>query len=91
MAFFRVNIRLKWVIIPFCRCSKILGEAGKQKNFTTNVLKILVLKSSSEQIFSRKLPLGAPVWSSNKHRIPLIGCGVYGDVYSRAAFDLANG
>ena len=28
---------------------------------TTNVPKILVLKSSSEQIFSRKLPLGAPV------------------------------
>ena len=31
------------------------------RNFTTNVPKILVLKSSSEQIFSRKLPLGAPV------------------------------
>ena len=32
---------------------------GRQaRNFTTNVLKILVL--SSEQIFSRKLPLGAP-------------------------------
>ena len=38
---------------------------GRQaRNFTTNVPKILVLKSSSEQIFSRKLPLGAPdtVW-----------------------------
>ena len=35
---------------------------GRQaKNFTTNVPKILVLNSSSEQIFSRKLPLGAPV------------------------------
>ena len=35
---------------------------GRQaKNFTTNVPKILDLKSSSEQIFSRKLPLGAPV------------------------------
>ena len=35
---------------------------GRQaRNFTTNVPKILVLKSSSEQIFSRKLPLGAPV------------------------------
>ena len=34
---------------------------GKQaRNFTTNVPKILVLKSSSEQIFFRKLPLGAP-------------------------------
>ena len=34
---------------------------GRQaRNFTvTNVPKILVLKSSSEQIFSRKLPLGA--------------------------------
>ena len=31
MAFFRVKIRWKWVIIPFCRCSKILGEAGKQE------------------------------------------------------------
>ena len=35
---------------------------GRQaRDFTTNVPKILVLKSSSEQIFSRKLPLGAPV------------------------------
>ena len=34
---------------------------GKQaRNFTTNAPKILDLKSSSEQIFSRKLPLGAP-------------------------------
>ena len=36
------------------------------RNFTTNVPKILVLKSSSEQIFSRKLPLGAPETSSAK-------------------------
>ena len=36
-------------------------RTGRQAiNFTTNVPKILVLKSSSEQIFSRKLPLGAP-------------------------------
>ena len=35
---------------------------GRQAgNFTTNAPKILGLKSSSEQIFSRKLPLGAPV------------------------------
>ena len=35
---------------------------GRQaRNFATNVPKILDLKSSSEQIFSRKLPLGAPV------------------------------
>ena len=34
---------------------------GRQaRNFTTNGPKILDLKSSSEQIFSRKLPLGAP-------------------------------
>ena len=34
---------------------------GRQaRNLTTNVPKILVPKSSSEQIFSRKLPLGAP-------------------------------
>ena len=36
-------------------------RSGRQaRNFTTNVKKILVLKSSSERIFSRKLPLGAP-------------------------------
>ena len=34
---------------------------GRQaRDFTTNAPKILDLKSSSEQIFSRKLPLGAP-------------------------------
>ena len=34
---------------------------GRQaRNFTTNAPKTLDLKSSSEQIFSRKLPLGAP-------------------------------
>ena len=34
---------------------------GRQaRNLTTNAPKILDLKSSSEQIFSRKLPLGAP-------------------------------
>ena len=34
---------------------------GKQaRDFTTNAPKILDLKLSSEQIFSRKLPLGAP-------------------------------
>ena len=30
------------------------------RNFTTDAPKILDLKSSSEHIFSRKLPLGAP-------------------------------
>ena len=34
---------------------------GRQaRNFTTNVSKILDLKSSSEQIYFRKLSLGAP-------------------------------
>ena len=34
---------------------------GRQaRNVTTNAPKILDLKSPSEQIFSRKLPLGAP-------------------------------
>ena len=32
----------------------------QERNFTTNNPKILDLKSSSEQIFSRKLSLGAP-------------------------------
>ena len=38
---------------------------GRQaRNFTTNVSKILDLKSSSEQINFRKLSLGAPVEGS---------------------------
>ena len=32
----------------------------KASNFTTNAPKVLDLKSSSGQIFPRKLPLGAP-------------------------------
>ena len=44
---------------------------GKQaKDFTTNVPKILDLKSSSEQIFFRKLSLGAPVSSSHNYKAP---------------------
>ena len=40
---------------------------GRQaRNFTTNAPKILDLKSSSEQIFSRKLPLGAPEISKTR-------------------------
>ena len=34
---------------------------GQATNFTTNVSKVLDLKSSSEQIFFRKLSLGVPV------------------------------
>ena len=38
---------------------------GRQaRNFTTNVPKILDLKSSSEQIFFRKLSLGVPDFST---------------------------
>jgi len=45
---------------------------GRQaRNFTTNVPKILDLKSSSEQIFSRKLSLGAPVVKANLKKLPL--------------------
>ena len=36
-------------------------RSKQARNFTTNAPKILDLKSSSEQIFSRKLSLGAPV------------------------------
>ena len=35
-------------------------RGGQARNFTTNVAKILDLKSTSEQIFFRKLSLGAP-------------------------------
>ena len=38
-------------------------RSRQARNFTTNAPKILDLKSSSEQIFSRKLSLGAPVQS----------------------------
>ena len=42
---------------------------GRQaRNFTTNAPKILDLKSSSEQIFSQKLPLGAPVENFDRPR-----------------------
>ena len=42
------------------------GRGRQARNFTTNFPKILDLKSSSEQIFSRKLPLGAPETSEAK-------------------------
>ena len=42
---------------------------GRQaRNFRTNVPKILDLKSSSEQIFFRKLSLGAPVGINNTEK-----------------------
>ena len=43
-------------------------RGGQATNFTTNAPKILYLKSSSEQIFSRKLPLGAPVPAQFKRK-----------------------
>ena len=44
---------------------------GRQaRNFTKNVPKILDLKSSSEQIFSEKLTLGAPGLARARMMIP---------------------
>ena len=49
---------------------------GRQaRNFTTNAPKILDLKSSSELIFSRKLPLGAPEGSN--YRESNVDCSVW--------------
>ena len=48
---------------------------GRQaRNFTTNVPKILDLKSSSGQIFFRKLSLGAPVIWTQYSRYPSSFC-----------------
>ena len=49
-------------------------RSRQARNFTTNVLKILDLKSSSEQIFFRKLLLGAPdiPISSQNWEIPYV-------------------
>ena len=52
---------------------------GRQtRNFTTNVPKILDLKSSSQQIFSEKLTLGAPVQQKNEESRKF---GTYGVSY----------
>ena len=49
---------------------------GRQaRNFTTNAPKILDLKSSSEQIFSRILPLGAPVLLKKSETVAVKLCG----------------
>ena len=45
----------------------------KARNFTTNAPKVLDLKSSSEQIFSRKLPLGAPDAKTSAWELLAIG------------------
>ena len=64
-------------------------RSRQARNFTTNAPKILDLKSSSEQIFSRKLPLGAPVSDPLLMRVLLhtaLGAEVilesYAEVYS---------
>ena len=46
-------------------------RSRQARNFTTNVPKILDLKSSSEQIFFRKLSLGAPEILKAPHSTPL--------------------
>ena len=51
-------------------------RSGRQaRNFTTNAPKILDHKSSSEQIFSRKLPLGVPATSQNLEVIASVLAG----------------
>ena len=53
---------------------------GRQaRNLTTNAPKILDLKSSSEQIFSGKLPLGHPLIKRSVFKVPKISC--YFDLY----------
>ena len=47
-------------------------RGGQARNFTTNVSKILDLKSSSEQIFFRKLSLGAPECLPAQGKAPLL-------------------
>ena len=55
---------------------------GRQaRNFTTNAPKILDLKSSSEQIFSRKLPLGVPEQSSHHKVFSDPQIGIYVEIF----------
>ena len=54
---FRVRIRYKWAIIPYMFENPRRGRQAR--NFTTNIPKILDLKSFSEQIFS-KIDVGCP-------------------------------
>ena len=51
---------------------------GRQaKNFTTNVSKILDLKSSSEKIFFRKLSLGAPGYFNENLGLFILFCHIF--------------
>ena len=56
---FTVKIGLKWAIIPFFRCSKILGEAGKQEILQQMFRKFQIANRLPNRYF-RKLTLGAP-------------------------------
>ena len=53
-----------------------LRRGRQARNFTTNVPKILDLKSSSEQIFFRKLSLGAPDLAIQKSqsKLKILSC-----------------
>ena len=62
--YFRVKIRQKWVVIPFFRCSKILGEADKQEILQKMFRKFQISNRLPEQIFSencRWVPLLKPI------------------------------
>ena len=66
---------------------------GRQaRNFTTNVSKIVDLKSSSEQIFFRKLSLGAPDYGFLRRPVIFVSdkfmsyCGVICLVIARVIF-----
>lgn len=71
--------------------NNIVNQANTAQITSSNVLLFTEIESYLAGCFYNKVVPSFFVWSSNKHRIPLIGCGVYGDVYSSAAFDLANG
>ena len=62
---------------------------GRQaNNFTTNVPKILNLKSSSEQIFFRKLSLGAPDNFPSECVIVNLGYWAWQDLFSHTNLSL---
>ena len=63
---------------------------GRQAgNFTTNAPKILGLKSSSEQIFSRKLPLGAPDVQSHSWYVKVLDFAPFRGSYVKE-FELSH-
>ena len=60
--------------VPFFRCSKILGEAGKQEILQKNVPKILDIKSSSQQIFSENCRWVPLIISANDSYFAILVC-----------------